>query len=108
MDMRLGMSNAIPGTLRLAIAAACAELGALIVLSIPEARTPEGASVWSWYWPLANTLYFLGLIAAAIAAVGSLPALAGRPDRTTDRGRAAAAVVVAVLAFAINRLAPWR
>ena len=85
------------------------ELGALVVLLIPEARTPGGASVWSWYWPLANTLYFVGLIAAGIAIIWTVPALtdAIRRSDAVDRSLSMTALALAVLAIVINRLAPY-
>jgi pilus assembly protein TadC len=83
------------------------ELGALIVLLVPEERTPSGASVWSWYWPLANTLYFVGLIAAAIAIVWAVVGLATNWSNAGHRPKSLIAFGVAILAIAVNRLVPY-
>lgn len=96
--------------LSLGIAALLMELGALLVLLVPEARTSEGASVWSWYWPLANSLYFLGLIAAGVAIISALPGLvATREQREPgERMNSLATLGVSVLAIVINRLVNYR
>jgi hypothetical protein len=74
---------------------------------VPEERTPGGASVWSWYWPLANTLYFVGLIAAAVVIPWALLALAVRRGEAAQRSLSVGALALGVLAIAINRLVPY-
>jgi hypothetical protein len=83
------------------------ELGALIVLLVPEERTSQGASVWSWYWPLANTLYFVGLIAAAIAIAWAVVSLAANLSTGGKRSRSLIALGLGVLAIVVNRLVPY-
>jgi hypothetical protein len=92
----------------LAIVALLMEVGALVVLLIPEQRTPSGGSVWSWYWPLANTLYFVGLIGAATAIVGAVLTLATSRSNSVGRSQLLAALGLAVLAIVVNRLGPYR
>jgi len=93
----------------LGAAALLMELGAMAVLLVPEARTPSGASVWSWYWPLANTLYFVGLILAGIAVVWAVSVVAARDRQSEgDRTIALAALAVSVLAIVVNRFVNYR
>ena len=91
----------------LAIVGLFMEIGALVVLLIPEERTSQGASVWSWYWPLANTLYFVGLIAAAIAIAWALVSLAASVSTGGNRSRSLIALGLGVLAIVVNRLVPY-
>jgi hypothetical protein len=91
----------------LAIVALLMELGALIVLLVPEERTSQGASVWSWYWPLANTLYFVGFIAAAIAIAWAVVSLAASLSTGGNRSRSLIAFGLGVLAIVVNRLVPY-
>lgn len=84
------------------------ELGALLVLLVPEERSPTGASVWSWYWPLVNTLYFVGLLAAAIAIPWAVLALMTRRSGALSRSTSFIAVGLAILAIVVNRLVPYR
>lgn len=83
------------------------ELGALIVLLVPEERTSQGGSVWSWYWPLPNTLYFVGLIVAAIAISWAVVSLAASPSTPGNRSRSLIALGLGVLAIVVNRLVPY-
>ena len=93
----------------LGVVALVMELGAMIVLLVPEARTPSGASVWSWYWPLANTLYFLGLLLAGAAAVWAISVVARRDQHGEgDRTIALGALAVSVLAIVVNRVVNYR
>ena len=92
----------------LAIVALLMEVGALVVLLIPEQRTPSGGSLWSWYWPLANTLYFVGLIGAATAIVAAVLRLATSLSDPVGRSQLFAAFGLAVLAIVVNRLVPYQ
>lgn len=96
------------GGLWVAIVALVMELGALLVLLVPEQRSPTGASISSWYWPLANTLYFVGLIAAGAAILWAMLALV--TSRMNARGRSISltAFGLAVLAIVVNRLVPYQ
>ena len=96
--------------LALGIAAVLMELGALIVLLVPEARTPSGGSIWSWYWPLANGLYFLGLIAAGATILWALQRLVETRggDVPGDRAVSLTALGGSVLAIVVNRLIEYR
>jgi hypothetical protein len=91
----------------LAIVALFMEVGALVVLLIPEERTSQGASVWSWYWPLANTLYFVGLIAATIAIGWAVASLAASLSKAGNRSASLIALGLGVLAIVVNRLVPY-
>jgi hypothetical protein len=92
----------------LAIVALLMEIGALIVLLVPEERTASGGSVWSWYWPLANTLYFVGLIAAVISIVWALVGLVTSWSNRADRSRSVIAFGLGVAAIVVNRLVPYQ
>jgi Ni/Fe-hydrogenase subunit HybB-like protein len=91
----------------LAIVALLMELGALVVLVVPEERTSQGASVWSWYWPLANTLYFVGLIAGAIAIAWAVVSLAASMSKAGNRSSSLIALGLGALAIVVNRLVPY-
>ncbi|MDQ2912782.1 MAG: hypothetical protein M3T56_05945 [Chloroflexota bacterium] len=91
----------------LGIVALLMELGALVVRLVPEERTPSGASVWSWYWPLANILFFVGLLTAVIAILWAVPALTTNRSNAGGRSTALAALGLGVLAIVVNRLVPY-
>lgn len=80
-----------------------AEIAAALLLLIQEPQPAYLHPEWAWYWPVVNTLYFGGLLLAAAAVLGSAIGLVAMRTQAVAIG-----LLVALAAFAINRIAPYR
>jgi hypothetical protein len=80
-----------------------AEIGAALLLLVHEPQPAFEHPEWGWYWPIVNTLYIGGLASAVAALIGSGVGLIAA--RTT---LGAVALVLAVAAIVVNRIAPYR
>jgi hypothetical protein len=90
-------------SLALAVIALVTQTAAALLLLIQEPQPAFLHPEWAWYWPVVNTLYFGGAIAAIIAIISG--ALGYAMTRLTP---AAVAFALGMAAMAINRLAPYR
>jgi hypothetical protein len=80
-----------------------AEIAAALLLLIHEPQPAYLHPEWAWYWPVANTLYFGGLLLAGVAVLGSAIGLVVLRTQAVAIG-----LLVALAALAINRIAPYR
>jgi hypothetical protein len=83
--------------------ALAAEIAAALLLLVQEPQPAALHPEWAWYWPVVNTLYFGGLLAALVALVSAAIAFAATRTRL-----AAAAFLIGIAAGVANRIAPYR
>jgi len=83
--------------------ALAAEIGAALLLLVHEPQPASLHPEWDWYWPVVNTLYFGGMLVCLVGLVTSVMAVAAIRSRV-----AAIALLMAVAALVVNRIAPYR
>jgi hypothetical protein len=90
-------------SLALAGIALTAEIVAALLLFVHEPQPAYLHPEWAWYRPAVNTLYFGGLLVCFVALVTAAMAVVAIKSRI-----AAVAFLMAALALAVNRFAPYR
>jgi hypothetical protein len=96
-------SRRVRSQMMLALTALVTQVLATLLLLVQEPQPAFLHPEWSWYWPVVNTLYFGGLLVTLVSIISGAIGLA-----VTRSGAAAAALAMAGVALALNRLAPYR